>query len=416
MHQTYDIIIVGGGLVGSSLACAILAKNPQLQLALVDANSEQHADPRLLALHLGSCQLLMHLGLWENLSAHACPIHQVHVSTQGRFGAVRLSHTDIEKTMLGHVIPAQVINAAFNARLSSMANLTLLHPARLKKLHQEEHGVWVEVEEVKEDSQIPATLASLKGKESSWKGFSSIVIAADGSYSTVREQLGIKTEVIDYQQSAIVTITELKRPHQYIAYERFTDAGTIAMLPLTAQRCATIWSATNAHTATLMAMQDTEFLHTLQQQFGYRLGRFIAIQKRHVFPLQQIRAMQSGYQSVLLLGNAAHTLHPVAAQGLNLALYEVACLADALTKNTDLYNLRTCLQQTAEQAQQQLTTSRNLSNYLARYIDKNSLLTSTLRQLGMLGLDLMPNIKRQFIQRVTGQWGKVPSLFLASSL
>ena len=79
----------------------------------------------------------MHLGLWENLSAHACPIHQVHVSTQGRFGAVRLSHTDIEKTMLGHVIPAQVINAAFNARLSSMANLTLLHPARLKKLHQD---------------------------------------------------------------------------------------------------------------------------------------------------------------------------------------------------------------------------------------------------------------------------------------
>ena len=403
-QSAYDIIIVGGGLVGASLACALLDSKPNLHLALIDATSEQQEDPRLLALHLGSCQLLTNLGLWDQLSAHACPIHQVHVSSQGRFGAVRLSREEIHTASLGHVIPAQVINEVLNERLAKLDNLTLLRPARLKTLRQEEGKVLLTVS-VPPTPTLPHTAGGGNPRERTIH--TPPVIAADGTHSTVREQLGIETEIFDYQQSAIVTITELKRSHHHIAYERFSDAGTIAMLPLTEQRCATIWSATNEQVANLMAMNDSAFLQTLQQHFGYRLGRLLKIQKRHVFPLKQVRVKNPLQQSVLLLGNAAHTLHPVAAQGLNLALYEVACLAGAL---------RHCeaglLKLTLEQAQKQLATSVSLSHHLARFMTKESMLIPHLRQLGMLGLDLTPTLKKHFIRRVTGKAGHVPRLFL----
>src|SRR5579883_942585 len=221
MH--YDLIIVGGGLVGAGLAAAL----PDKRIALIDAKLPSQDDPRLFALNYGSCQFLQHLGLWPMLAAHAAPIHQVHVSYQGRFGAVRLTREDAHLPTLGHVIPARFIEAALHDKLASSIHITLYRPAKLISLHQQE-------------GRVTLTLDTAIGQKIL---HAPLVIGADGTESTVRSQLNIPITVVDYHQSAIVTRTTLKRSHHHIAYERFVDNGAIAMLPLVGNECATIWTA-----------------------------------------------------------------------------------------------------------------------------------------------------------------------------
>ena len=222
-----------------------------------------------------------------------------------------------------------------------------------------------------------------------------IVIGADGTQSTVRKLLGISTEQIDYQQSALVTITELQRDHKNIAYERFQDTGAIAMLPLTGLRAATIWTARTEMISHLLELSDDAFLTELQKQFGYRLGRLIKTGKRAVYPLKSVRAHQQRQQNVLLLGNAAHTLHPIAAQGLNLALYEVNVLADHLIQKTgSLDNLPDYL------GQQNFST--RLSHQLVRLFSNEFFMLSAARSIGMMGLDIFPALKHRVVRQAIG--------------
>jgi len=388
----YDLIIVGGGIVGTSLALSL--QDLSLNIALVDATPVNQTDPRQFALHAGSCQFLQNLAIWPELVAAACPIHQVHVSSQGQFGAVRLTREAVNLPVLGHVVPAHVINIALEKALQKLKQTTVFRPARLKTLQHENDIAILEIE-------AEGKLLKLQ---------SSIVIAADGTYSTARDQLGVATKIFDYQQTALVTQTHLLRSHQHIAYERFTKRGTIAMLPLTSQRCATIWSADNEQITKLMALSEESFLAELQKQFGFRLGRLAGIQQRFTFPLKMLKTNHYREKSVLLLGNAAHTLHPVAGQGLNLALYEVACLAEAINDNQPSLTID-ILEQSLQRAHQQQTASTNLSHYLASFFEKNSIFMKFAQQLGMIGLDSIPFAKRRFIQQMTGKTGRVPKLF-----
>ena len=315
MMKRYDLVIVGGGLVGAGLACSLSGLG--LSLALIDARQPSANDPRLFALNKSSCQFLTNLGLWPLLAANAAPIQQVHVSHQGRFGAVRLRNSEVGVSSLGHVIPAHYIETALNNTLQNLPSLTLYRPALLKTLTQANDIATLTLEQAGEIKTIEASL----------------VIGADGAESFVREQANIPTQTFDYQQCAIVTRTTLQRSHKHIAYERFLKTGAIAMLPLYSEskhECATIWTTEKKHADELMAMTEFEFLQTLQHEFGYRLGRLQQIAARHVFPLRMLRAEKAVEQNVLLLGNALHTLHPIAAQGFNLALYEVAALADGI--------------------------------------------------------------------------------------
>lgn len=384
----FDLVIIGGGLVGAGLALALRASH--LQVALVEARLPQNNDPRLFALNHSSCQFLSNLNIWSQLAAHACAINEVHVSNQGHFGALRLKKDEVRLPALGYVIPAYLIESALHEALTNdPVNITRFQPATLKTLQLHDDR---DAELIIETQQGEMTLTT------------PLVIGADGTQSTLREQLGITTEIFDYEQSAIVTQTTLQRPHQHIAYERFNPNGAIAMLPLTNQRCATIWTAKQQVIEQLQNLSDEAFLQTLQNTFGYRLGRFKQIHTRHVFPLRMVKATQSSHPNVYLLGNAAHTMHPIAAQGFNLALYEVAALAESIIKhNLSDFNAR---------IQKQLTTSIKFSHGLAQLFTDESLFPNLALQLGMIGLDITIPLKKRVIEKILGRTGRMPRLLM----
>lgn len=389
--QCYDITIVGGGLVGAGLALAL--RDTGLKLALIDAKLPQAQDPRLFALNNGSCQFLENLGLWQTLSLHATPIHEVHVSNQGHFGAVRLKREEVELAALGHVIPAGKIEEAMHTAVSTSSTIHVYRPALLQALQQENGGAILTLKTDAGEQQIA----------------SAVVIGADGTESAVRKLAGIQANVFDYGQSALVTRTTLRRPHAQIAYERFTRDGAIAMLPLIGEECATIWTASTTKIAELMAQDEQAFLQTLQTEFGYRLGRLQKIAQRHTFPLRMVRAEQATAGCVFLLGNSAHTLHPIAAQGFNLALHELNLLMQGILQKTSQQQSLTALdlQKISEQTQKQQTVSMGLSHRLAQIFSNDSLPQSAVLQLGMIGLDIALPMKKKFINLFLGRTPRV---------
>jgi 2-octaprenyl-6-methoxyphenol hydroxylase len=383
MH--YDLIIIGGGLVGRSLACA-LGSTP-LKIALIDASEQEQPDPRLIALNYGSGCFLESLGLWPQLQALSAPIHEVHVSHRGRFGATRLNSQNAQLPSLGSVLRAQDLNQVLGdtlAKAEREGRFTELRPARVKALALQEKNTVLTLEQRGEDRQVTGDL----------------IIAADGTHSTIRRLLSFDTQTVDYQQSAIVTTTRLGRSHENRAFERFLDEGALAMLPLKDEEsgdrlCATIWTAGTPTISALQNLDDTAFLQALQTQFGYRLGRLKGISRRHVFPLQLIRVKNPLQGNVLLIGNAAHTIHPIAAQGLNLALYEIAQLSRLLLNNLS-ENLPLSARLADHLGRFQPKTNLLFSHYLSQIFASDFWGSNIARQLGMVGLDLCPPIKKQF--------------------
>lgn len=399
MERQFDLIIIGGGLVGAGLARAL--RESQMRVALVDARLPSNDDPRLFALNEASCQFLKNMGLWPVLAQHAAPIHQVHVSYQGHFGAVRLNREEVNARTLGSVIPARYIETALNETLLSLPHFTLFRPATLQTLRQQNGCAELTLETAQGEVRLNAPL----------------VIGADGTESTVRKQLNIAVDEVDYQQSALVTRTALQRPHQNIAYERFNAQGAIAMLPLTGEECATIWTGDADAISQLQALSEKDFLCQLQKAFGYRLGRLQNIEKRHVFPLRMLRAKSAVHECVYLLGNAAHTLHPIAAQGFNLALYEVAALVEKMMEKKAKQEDFTAADflSVHESTQNQQTASIGISHRLSTLFAHDSLIMSIALPLGMIGLDVALPLKRQFIKGAMGRAGRVPPLLLSAN-
>lgn len=389
MH--YDLIIVGGGLVGASLAVAL--RHSHLKIALIEARIPNKTDPRLIALNWSSCQFLKNIELWPVLSAHAASIEQVHVSHQGRFGTARLHCRDISLPSLGHVIPAHIIESALHAVVTSLPHVTLFCPAKLKMLHQQDQTASLTIETEQGEKMLHAPL----------------VAGADGAESTVRSLLNLPTEKTYYEQSAIVTRTKLHRSHQHIAYERFNEFGAIAMLPLIGNECATIWTADNDFASQLMTLSDVDFLYALQKAFGYRLGRLKMINKRYHFPLQRIVAQDNKKGCVFLLGNSAHTMHPIAAQGFNLALYEAAVFAEGLMEN--IFDLDLLVARIKNQQAVSLTISHQLANLFS----SKSTLMNCMLQMGMVGFNIITPAKKKFITRMIGRSGRVPRLLLSTN-
>jgi 2-octaprenyl-6-methoxyphenol hydroxylase len=387
----YDLVIVGGGLVGAGLAVAL--RNSHLRIALIDARMPSNNDARLFALNHSSCQFLQNLDIWSALIEHAAPIHAVHVSRKGKFGAVRLKREDASLSSLGHVVPAKYIEAALNEQLSSLAELTLYRPATLKSIQQLNDYVELTVETGTGTEILEASL----------------VIGADGTQSTVRTLLNIATISHDYQQSALVVKTQLSRSHYQIAYERFVNDGAIAMLPLPNNECATIWTADNATIDNLMKLSETDFIQALQTAFGYRLGKLQNISERFRYPLKMLRANKMYAGRVLLLGNAAHTLHPIAAQGFNLAIYEVAALIDFLSSKTIVDEVQ--LSAFAEKMQQQ-STSIDISHRLTALFSSQFPGMNIVTQLGMQGFDVAIPLKQRLMTKLMGKEGTVPNLLL----
>jgi len=380
MISHYDCAIVGGGLVGAALAVALT--DSKYKIILIDAaNLPRPEDHRLIALTAKSVDFFKEIDVWPLLQPHATAIKDVHVSQKNNFGFTKLSAADVGLTELGFVIPAKDINKALYEKLSKAKNITLLNSVNVKNFNQEQNSVILELDYLTEQKTQPLS--------------TKILIAADGANSTIRKILNISTETLDYQQSALVTVTQLNRSHNNIAYERFHQTGALALLPLTNNRAATIWTDNTKNIEILMNLSDKEFVKKLQSQMGYRVGRLLSIDQRYTYPLQFMRipTEQQIQNKVLILGNAAHTMHPIAAQGLNIALREINFLTNYL-KQTNEINLP-----------EKLPEQKNiqLSHQLTQIFAVDFLPFNLTRQASLVLLDSCTPIKRKFIRKMIGE-------------
>lgn len=311
----YDLIIVGGGMVGATLAIAL--KNTPLKIALIEAFEPniQHQpsyDDRGIALAYGSQRIFETMGLWQQLTPLCTAIEHIHVSDRGQFGVTRLHAEQENVPALGQVITAKHLGRVLYKELADQKNLQMHCPARVEALEHEENATQV----------LLADGTKLSSK---------LVVAADGAESTIRQLLKLGERNVDYQQTAITANVTTERPHNNWAFERFTDTGPVALLPMSDNRCSLVWTVNSGDETGIINADDTVFLQKLQQRFGFRLGHFTKVGQRNSYPLHLRQADQPLQQRVVLIGNAAHSLHPIAGQGFNLGLRDVIALADVIT-------------------------------------------------------------------------------------
>jgi 2-octaprenyl-6-methoxyphenol hydroxylase len=298
----YDVLIAGAGAVGASLACALA--DSRLRVGIVEAVSREQPrqpsyDDRGLALALGTQQILERVGVWPALAATANPIRAIHITNRGHFGVVRLSADLIGAPALGYVAPARCLGEALLRRLEQAGNIVWHCPAGLVGVDQHAEGV----------------TATLEQDGVTWQVRARILIAADGTHSRIRKLLDIATRVKDYGQVAVVSSVRPDLPHGDTAWERFTESGPFALLPLRNGRCVVVCCVSNRQADAVMNQSDPEFLAMLAERFGARLGSFSDAGPRHSYPIRLLEALEQIRGRILLMGNAVHTVHPNAAQG-----------------------------------------------------------------------------------------------------
>ena len=399
MAHDYDVIVVGGGLVGASLACA-LADTP-LRIAVVEAvpyaaAAQPSFDDRSVALAFASRLILTALGVWPRIPAgELSPIKAIHISDRGRPGSTHLDTRDAGTEALGYVVPARALGAALIAQMQTARNIEVLAPARLTALRIE----------------VDTAVATVAQNDEAHTLRARLIVAADGARSQVRNLLGIEARTRDYDQIAIVSNAIPGLPHKGVAYERFTASGPLAVLPHTQGRCAIVWSVTPARAQALLALDDAAFLSALQAEFGARLGRFSALGARQSYPLSLTQVAQTVHARVALIGNAAHTLHPVAGQGFNLGLRDVATLAelvrDAVGAGSDIGHTDLLARYRAWRARDTRAMTA-FTDGLVRLFSNDRLPLVATRNAALLAIDLIPPAKRALLRRTMGLAGELP--------
>lgn len=400
MQSESDVLIVGGGLVGASLACAL--GQTGLRVAVVEAfpfklNQQPNYDERSIALAQGSQRIFSAMGLWDRLSDQVCPIHTIHVSDRGHFGFTRLQREQEGVAALGYVASARVLGNTLIGKLNQLAAVELLAPAQLLDFS-------VTADDVTAQLEVDDRVLQHRTR---------LLVAADGVQSAVREKLAIATRRRDYGQTAIIANVTPGLAHRNVAYERFTDTGPLALLPMQENRCALVWTVRSEQADEIMALEDSAFLARLQQRFGWRLGRFLKVGGRHAYPLQLLRAEQSVHERLALIGNAVHTLHPIAGQGFNLGLRDVAALSevviDACRAGDDI-GAPAVLARYADWRRADQRRVVAFTDSLVTIFSQPFPPLAWARDAGMLALDLCPPAKRWFGRLTMGRAGRLPRL------
>ncbi|MGH8677000.1 MAG: FAD-dependent monooxygenase, partial [Burkholderiales bacterium] len=312
----HDAIVVGGGPIGCALACALEGSGRQVLVLEAQPSDRRAPDARTLALSWGSRLILERLDAWSACDS-ATPIRSIDVSQRGRFGRTELTADDVQLPALGYVLPHAMLYDALLERLRRSVDAKLRHGAEVTDLSPDDDSVLV-------TCRIGGDSHSLRAR---------LVIVADGG-AWLGKKVGVHEHTRDYNQSAVVGIVKTSEPHRNRAYERFTPDGPVALLPR-ADAFALVWSCTRARAPGLQQLEKSQFLQSLQRHFGNRAGKFLDIGERASFPLS-LRFVRNPVQSrVVLLGNAAQSLHPIAGQGFNLGLRDAWELADAIGHEVD---------------------------------------------------------------------------------
>lgn len=394
-----DIIISGGGATGLSLALA-LAGATNLRIAVIESHQLQTADShpgfdsRSVALAQNSIQLLNKFGL-GSINPRSCPIRTIQVTDRGHLGQTVLNAADYQFDVLGRVAELHELGQCLHQHLAAYDDkqLTLFCPDSVAKI--EEHASHVEV-------------TTTAGKKLSAK----LLVVAEGAESPTRSMLNIQVTRKPYQQAAIIANVSTSKPHAYKAFERFTDSGPLAMLPLNPEpgkeqqnRCSLVWTVNESDHQAIMKLNDVEFLARLQAQLGFRLGTLTQVGARVCYPLQLIRANQITAHRAVLVGNSSQSLHPIAGQGLNLALRDIDCLYELIkryhSESRDLgsYSL---LESYSSNRQIDRNKVIGLTDGLVRLFSNEYGPLVVGRNLGLAALNLFEPLKASFADRAMG--------------
>lgn len=396
--RQYDVAIAGAGFAGASLACALGAHG--LSVALIDptppaARKQTGFDERSITLTAGSARIYDGLGVWSRLVAQATAIRTIHISEAGAFGSTRLDARDENVDALGYVINAREFGNLLQDSAAALPQVSFLCPARVESVAATAEHIEVSLQ----GEQVPARISAR------------LLVGADGADSTVRRALGISATTRDYEQMAIVTHVDVERIAPNAAYERFTRDGVIALLPLQGQRCGVIWMLRTKTAREMLALSDDAALAHLQRDFGARLGTLSHPGKRYSYPLKLVQSQQQIRRRAVLIGNAAHALHPIGGQGFNLGLRDIAALAELLVDahriGDDIGSSEVLENYVQWRARDQRRTVA-FTDTLARVFDSEWF--APLRPLGFIAANALPPVRHRIARAAMGLTGRLPRL------
>jgi 2-octaprenyl-6-methoxyphenol hydroxylase len=392
--SNYDIVIVGGGIVGQALA--VMLSKFKYKIALIDkfelkVKHINSFDNRSIALSYPSISILNSLGVWSKLKDKATFIKSVDISDKGAFNHLVLD-SDIENyPFLGAVIEMPVLLSALSEKLLNNSHIDVIAPSEYVSLEDYKNRKSIKI---KQNGDFHIVNANY-------------IIACDGVNSEIREDLQISAETIQYKQSALTFNIELKRNHNSIAYERFIGNNVIAMLPLQNNRVACIWVMPESDIMKYHMMKNEELIQVLQKKFGYRLGRFIKVGRKAIFPLSMLYADELNKYNILLFGNAAHFVHPIAGQGFNLCLRDIGALHDIIKENGMNDGVFSNFE--ARRKKDHLRTIQLTNSLIHIFISRNNLIKYIRR--GALGLLSHTRIGKQLINHIMmGRIGRMSTL------
>ena len=400
----FDITIVGGGMVGISLAL-LLAKQQRWKVMVLESQAIKGAsipdyspsfDARSTALSWSSRCIFQKMGVWPKIEQHAQAISSIHVSDRGHFGLTRLEAEEAGVDALGYVVE----NSWLGSVLMQQAveeDISLKGAAKITSIHPKAQSMELAIEVDGQQRLINSKL----------------LVVADGTDSACAKTLGIQQHSKAYGHSAIIANISLEQPHGEVAYERFTDQGPMALLPLpefkNTHRCALVWTQPSEQAEALMVSDESAFLSQLQARFGHRLGQFKQLGERAIYPLALSTSEEQVRRRLVVVGNAAHSLHPVAGQGFNLSLRDIDCLVQCLKDQpqiTDVGELEPLLSYQKQRDKDQRNTLMFTDN-LSKLFGLSSSMVALGRNSGLLMMDLVPTLRNQFAHfgMGTGQSG-----------
>ncbi len=403
-QRDFDVVIVGGGLVGCSLACALAPLG--FAVALVDAATPAAlgTDPRKLALAAASLNALSALGVLARLPTSPAPIRRLVISRKGDFGRLALDAAEFNRAAFGGVVLAGDLGSALRQVVAALPNLVSVHGCA--EMAAVEGGLRVlRIQQRDTDAEL-------------WRA--KLVVAADGSDSPLRVAAGIGVDVFDYAQTLIVTSARLSAAAPGTAYERLTDDGPCALLPMAAGRHGALCGVSSAAADAVLALDDGAFAEHLQSRIGWRAGRVLEVGVRSAWPLRRIVAQRLIAERLVLVGNAAQTIHPIGAQGFNLGLRDALSLVDVLAEAmADRRNIEArqwdsgidaLLTDYVARRCEDRDQTLSFSDGLARITAASSPLHRVGRSMGFAALNLDPSLRAEFAIGAMGFRGRVPRL------
>ncbi|MDP3212338.1 FAD-dependent monooxygenase [Methylotenera sp.] len=380
-----NIVIVGGGPVGMVLSLLLAKNNIASTVLEVRKQGAANQDTRALALSYGTRRILEKLGIWQSLSAYATAINTIHVSQKGSLGRSVLQASDYQQEALGYVLSYGALCTVLNTELQRFSMVKFIDEAQAEAITYDANQATIRYSRQGEIFELTSQLAVL----------------ADGGRS-LEEAAGLKRETKEYGHDALITKVSAELPHHNIAYERFTTDGPMALLPNGERDFSLVWTGKKALISPLLDLSDAEFLTQFHAQFGDRVGRFLTVEKRMTFPLKLSQLQEMDTPHLVVIGNAAQTMHPVAGQGFNVGLRDAEVLAQQIM-NTAAGDIGTKEMLTAYRANRRTDTKNGLlfTDFLVNIFSNNILGFAKLRSTGLGLFDIVKPVKRHLVRKMS---------------